>query len=385
MLKAISKDGQIIILPLLSRDVALSLKSKHPFYCPCCKERVNIRIGDKRIAHFAHQRKSACAFSQGEGEYHEQGKIDLYDWLLAQGYYVELEKYLPQIKQRPDLLLFHNNKKIAIEFQCASIPIKQLISRTAGYQKLGIIPIWVLGGNRMRRRNHQQLYLTPTEHHFIHQFKANLPTYFFYYCPNSKKFAINQNSWLNGRRTAIGNLSFHPISQLKFVDLFKIANKTSEERATLWLVEKKQFRLYNSSHPSSSEKQWRQWLYLHRYHPTTLPSIIHLPVVSQWKMMIAPWNWQSRLCIDLLLKKKRVTFYECQQFLTRYMIPDYKFPLVYAKHHPIKEYLNILLQLQYIQEISHDTFQLQMDLTSYESLDKALEQDKLIMKQFAIL
>ncbi|MFB1050091.1 competence protein CoiA [Paraliobacillus sp. JSM ZJ581] len=385
MLKAISEDGKMTVLPLLSKEMVIKLRSTQMFFCPNCKEKVIIRVGDKRIVHFAHQRKSQCAFSTGEGEYHEQGKIDLYHWLKGQGYYVELETYLPQIKQRPDLLLFHNNKKVAIEYQCATISTKQFITRTVGYQKIGIIPIWILGGKRMKRLDKQQLYITPTDQHFIHHFNDRLADSYFYYCANTKEIAINQNGWLSGRRTVLGNLSIQPISSLKFVDIFKKITKDNKEQIRLWLQEKRRFRLYNQPYPSGDERQWRQWLYLHRYHPSTLPAIIHLPIASQWKMTVPPWNWQSRVCFDLLMKKRRVTLSDCQQFCRNYITPDFNFPLVYTKHQPIREYLTLLSDFHYIQEVSDLTFELQTELKSYKSLDQALEHDKLIMSHFTTL
>ncbi|WP_182200029.1 competence protein CoiA [Paraliobacillus salinarum] len=382
MLKAVSKDGTTTILALLSKERIIQLRLTEIFFCPSCKEKVIIRVGDKRIAHFAHQRKSQCVLSAGEGEYHEQGKLDLYHWLKNQGYYVELETYLPQIKQRPDLLLFHKNKKVAIEYQCATIPTKQFVSRTIGYKKLGITPIWILGGNRFKRDKQQQISITPTDQHFIHQLNSRLPISYLYYCSNTKEFAISYNGWLSGRRTVIGNLIIRPIRSLKFVDLFNISSNNDTEKVKLWLYEKKRFRFKNQIHPSKDEKQWRQWLYLHRSHPSTLPAMIYLPVLSQWKMTVPPWNWQSRLWFDLIIKKKRVTLSDCQYLCRNYISPDFYFPLVSPKHEPINEYLTLLTHLGYIKKVSKQTFELQKELISYKSLDQALEHDKLIMNHF---
>lgn len=382
MLKAVSKEGTMTILPLLSKERIIQLKRTGMFFCPSCKEKVIIRVGDKRIAHFAHQRKSQCVLSAGEGEYHEQGKLDLYYWLKKQGYYVELETYLPQIKQRPDLLLFHNNKKVAIEYQCATIPIKQFISRTAGYKKLDITPLWILGGNRFKRRKQQQISITPTDQHFVHQMNARLAISYLFYCSDTKEFAISYDGWLSGRRKVIGNLMIRSISSLKFVDLFKIPSNNDKEKIIQWLYEKKRFRLKNQTHPSKDEQQWRQWLYLHRCHPSTLPAIIYLPVRSQWKMTVPSWNWQSRLWFDLIIKKKRVTLSECQYLCRNYISPDFYFPLVSPKHEPIHEYLILLTHLGYIKKVSKQTYELQKELISYKSLDQAIEHDKLVMNHF---
>ena len=54
---------------------------------------------------------------------------------------VQVEAYLPTLKQRPDLLI----GKIAIEIQCSPLPIKRLVERTETYQTHGYQVVWILG------------------------------------------------------------------------------------------------------------------------------------------------------------------------------------------------------------------------------------------------
>src|SRR5699024_4561598 len=82
---------------------------------------------------------------RGEGEYHYKGKLLLYEWLKSQQKDVKLEAYIPEIKQRPDLLLTVKNKQIAIEFQCATIDPQIIFQRNKGYRRANIIPILILG------------------------------------------------------------------------------------------------------------------------------------------------------------------------------------------------------------------------------------------------
>ena len=44
---------------------------------------------------------------------------------------MEIEAYIPEFKQRPDLLV---NDKIAIEIQCSHLSMKRLKERTENYQ-----------------------------------------------------------------------------------------------------------------------------------------------------------------------------------------------------------------------------------------------------------
>ncbi|MGN1279656.1 MAG: competence protein CoiA family protein, partial [Limosilactobacillus sp.] len=63
-----------------------------------------------------------------------------------------LEVYLPQINQRPDLLLTDGKRKVAIEFQCSPLSLRRLRERNAGYQRCGIYFHWLLGAPYQCRR-----------------------------------------------------------------------------------------------------------------------------------------------------------------------------------------------------------------------------------------
>src|SRR5699024_3163532 len=86
---------------------------KHDLYsCPGCKAPVFLKKGKIKQAHFSHYAQSNCQmFSEGETEEHVLGKQLLFNWLIQQGYPCQLEAYLPELKQRPDLLIWLNEKR----------------------------------------------------------------------------------------------------------------------------------------------------------------------------------------------------------------------------------------------------------------------------------
>ncbi len=55
---------------------------------------------------------------------------------------MEIEAYIPEFKQRPDLLV---NDKIAIEIQCSHLSMKRLKERTENYQVHGFTVLWLMG------------------------------------------------------------------------------------------------------------------------------------------------------------------------------------------------------------------------------------------------
>ncbi|QIL45733.1 hypothetical protein G7081_00830 [Vagococcus coleopterorum] len=117
--------------------------NRNGWYCPACHCSLIIKNGQKIRPHFAHKAKQECqSFSEAETAEHLSGKALLAKWCESIGVPYELEAYLPQLQQRPDLLI---HQKIAIEFQCSSLPWSRFIERTETYLDHGFQVIWIFG------------------------------------------------------------------------------------------------------------------------------------------------------------------------------------------------------------------------------------------------
>ena len=107
MLTAIDENGQVV--NLLEIEVK-ELTGK--YFCPSCKSELFIKNGEIKMPHFAHKSLKACdLWLENESEQHLGLKKALYQWFKKTDK-VEIEAYIPEFKQRPDLLV---NDKIAIE------------------------------------------------------------------------------------------------------------------------------------------------------------------------------------------------------------------------------------------------------------------------------
>lgn len=116
------------------------------YFCPGCGEKVFLKRGPYVTAHFSHYRKDQCvSFSEGETLEHLKGKKILYYWFKSSGLSVELEPYLKELKQRPDLLIRKGERRFAVEFQCSPMKESDFIKRTQGYISQDIEVIWILG------------------------------------------------------------------------------------------------------------------------------------------------------------------------------------------------------------------------------------------------
>ena len=74
------------------------------------------------------------------------GKQILFNWVksLDGVYDVVLEGWLPDTKQRPDIMFMYNNQQYVIEFQCTPIS-SELLERRELYKAAGVVDIWVMG------------------------------------------------------------------------------------------------------------------------------------------------------------------------------------------------------------------------------------------------
>lgn len=148
VLIAKTKEGQYFtLIGQVNRYVLRQIRTNHQFYCPQCEEEVLLKVGEFKIPHFSHQKENSCRslFAEGESPLHLAGKQQLYEFFNQHAHLTtQLEPYMADLAQRPDLLISMGNKQIPIEFQCSRIPIAQIKKRTAGYGKADMDPIWIL-------------------------------------------------------------------------------------------------------------------------------------------------------------------------------------------------------------------------------------------------
>lgn len=114
--------------------------------CECCGDKMIYKHGDFKIPHFAHVNKDCdYYYNEPETDEHIYGKVELYNWLKTQDVNnLELESWIPETKQRPDIYFEKNGERYVIEFQCTPIAT-EFNNRHELYGLNGIKDIWVLG------------------------------------------------------------------------------------------------------------------------------------------------------------------------------------------------------------------------------------------------
>lgn len=110
------------------------------YFCCHCEQQVKLILTESR-KYFRHTNKSNNSIN--ERLIHQKGKQLILDELSKYHFSkLESEYYLSEIKQRPDVFI---NRQVVVEYQCARIDESVLEERVAGYRKLGLESIWILG------------------------------------------------------------------------------------------------------------------------------------------------------------------------------------------------------------------------------------------------
>lgn len=382
MLQAMLSDGTLVTLANYTRKEIENFRKSAKFYCPSCQKPVIIKAGKKVIPHFAHVRSASCPLVFGESIEHEHGKYHLYQYLKRKNLPAILEKYLPYLKQTPDIFIQLQERKIALEYQRASIPIEEVQNRTLGYLKANIIPLWILGENHFKRLSADSIKITSFLKAFIHKFSYHFPATLYFFCPKTKRIAIFQDLYFTSNTRAFGNISFFPLKSFSFLQFFQRNIFPKNKLYRLWGEEKKRFRLRPFWRARGKTRKWLEWLYQKGVHWEQLPSIVYLPIRNQLLMKTPLWDWQSHLVIDLLKPLsigETFSLERCFRLLENKLTPIKTLPLYTFKEHPILEYLLLLERLHFVEQKSKQKFVKLKSIEFNKNIEDAIINDKLLI------
>nr|WP_279230960.1 competence protein CoiA family protein [Clostridium sp. Marseille-P7770] len=144
-----------------TREQLKQWSKKKILLCPACGKPYEYCHGRIVDPYFRHADKTECeSYSEPETNEHMQGKIDLYEWIKKQKGVrdVVLEGWIPETKQRPDIMFTYRNELWVIEYQCSPIAT-EYVERHELYQTAGIHDIWICGTEKYFQKNMREKYL----------------------------------------------------------------------------------------------------------------------------------------------------------------------------------------------------------------------------------
>ena len=136
----------LVALQRGSRVFAIHAIRSSEHSCPACGERVTLKRGKKRIAHFAHRPGSDCQSARGESLAHMMAKMEIFSVLQERGVNCDVEVPVPTRmgERRADVLITTKmNYRFAIEVQQTPISPDAVAERTAAYASNEIGVVWL--------------------------------------------------------------------------------------------------------------------------------------------------------------------------------------------------------------------------------------------------
>ncbi|KOS61449.1 hypothetical protein FJQ98_16615 [Lysinibacillus agricola] len=202
--------------------------SKGILKCPVCNEKYEYCHGEVVPPYFRHVVKECNGYySEQETDEHRSGKILLYEWIKNQEGVseVNLEHWIPETKQRPDIYFEFNNEKCVIEFQCSPIASEFIIRREL-YRLAGIHDIWILGIDKYNieicsgEPNHMKRYKL---------IEKELLNNSLIYLDVKRKAIITDLNILDINKKLENSIAYFQLSNKKEFDLFSeyLSNKMS--------------------------------------------------------------------------------------------------------------------------------------------------------------
>lgn len=383
VLTALKEDGQVICLADFQNVSSLkTLREKENFYCPGCEEKMILKIGTKKITHFAHYKGSSCVDQcENETEYHLEGKKKLYLWLKKKGIEPELEFFDKEIRQRPDIRFTFQNRRYALEYQCSVIPEAVFIKRTRCYLEHHYIPIWILGGEFFSRKSTSIVNLSDFQYLCINS--SNSHSNLAYYCPTSNQFIFVQQIFPFTVRNALASFNIGPLENLNLQDITNpqpILPPTIEA----WHKEITRFKQYYSQKPKGYRDPFLKELYLNQIHLAYLPPEVGLPLANSIFIRTPPAIWQGYLFLDCFHRRMcgdRISYYTIEQAFEKRVwkkqIIVRELPLLVGDAtHAVREYLCVLKDCGFLTEISPNIFQVNRKLIAASNMVEQLEKEK---------
>ncbi|MED0667914.1 competence protein CoiA family protein [Bacillus badius] len=302
MLIAIDQSGEVISLAQQPNEQMLGKIRASIYFCPACREPVILKAGAVKIPHFAHKQSHACkSFSEGESARHLKGKSDLYRWIRST-HEVKLEAYLPEIAQRPDLLV---EEKTAIEYQCSALPAALFLKRTEGYRQQHVFPFWIYGGPPIKKQG--PFYSFSLFHRLFFHYSLSFGFWLLAYCPDQEYFTLYSQLtpvYPSLYAAAVQNI---PLCSLAYPPAFDAASPFQPFSLSDWFLRTERWLQQQIYFTKGLSGPFFHTVYQSKNHPSLLPLCIGLPVRFMALIKSHPIEWQFYLWHDLLAYQENAT------------------------------------------------------------------------------
>ncbi|MBU9721783.1 MULTISPECIES: competence protein CoiA [Bacillaceae] len=394
MFVAEKKDGTIINLfgEVWNRDDLLQERKATVFYCPKCKEKVTLKLGNYQAWHFAHLPHSQCSLASSGGETKEHGmaKHMIFNWLSSHGYDPKLEFFIPEINQRADIFVRMNKEPFIFEIQRSTLSNEDYLRRRKGYEDLGYEQIWIGLTSQLRQQYYE--FSSSQLNQILIRFKPN---------PVALYLDIEKQLWLQltdffslspQKTMAIPktmSLSVPPVELLQDDASFSPALSFYDDLCfSRWLSNTKKKRLRGYMRLSKTE--WTLHNLFQQYHVNLnyFPALACLPLRSNLYFQTHPQWWQSWIILTIINPSELNTSVSLST-LTNKMFLQLKcmqyrpFPLHPKSmlRHALEEYFDILCKFHVLEKHFAGVYYIRNHININKQLDTLCMDDVYVQKK----
>ncbi|AOM04375.1 competence protein CoiA family protein [Bacillus cereus] len=372
---------KIHLLYNCNEELLRRMRQQERFFCVACGKEVQMKLGKQKSWHFAHKKVDSClAFYEAESKYHMHGKELLYRWFKRQNFQVDIEYYLPEIKQRPDVFVERAGRKIAIEYQCANLAIEQLYKRTYSYWQAGIQVIWIVGGNQLKKQSAYWMKFSSLMAFSLQSYPQPLLIFF---CPKQKSFM--KCAFVTPFSTSVffSHTIYLPTDATTFEMLFSPVPFGKERLGEEWKKRKKNFRQNALPIWNYNYKSLLRLLYQFKCTPASFPSEIGVPLPSAFAFQTNPFIWQAFLymkCIGELAVGECISLQYVCSYVKRY---TKRRILPYFSQHiwkmAVTEYMTFLCYIGVLRKEGTYTYRKIRDAVMLKTEEEIMKHDEICL------
>ncbi|MEB9608612.1 competence protein CoiA family protein [Bacillus cereus] len=372
---------KIHLLYNCNEELLRRMRQQERFFCVACGKEVQMKLGKQKSWHFAHKKVDSClAFYEAESKYHMHGKELLYRWFKRQNFQVDIEYYLPEIKQRPDVFVERAGRKIAIEYQCANLAIEQLYKRTYSYWQAGIQVIWIVGGNQLKKQSAYWMKFSSLMAFSLQSYPQPLLIFF---CPKQKSFM--KCAFVTPFSTSVffSHTIYLPTDATTFEMLFSPVPFGKERLGEEWKKRKKNFRQNALPIWNYNYKSLLRLLYQFKCTPASFPSEIGVPLPSAFAFQTNPFIWQAFLymkCIGELAVGECISLQYVCSYVKRY---TKRRILPYFSQHiwkmAVTEYMTFLCYIGVLRKVGTYTYRKIRDAVMLKTEEEIMKHDEICL------
>lgn len=286
--------------------------------------------------------KTSCGFlySESETEEHLSGKRDLFEWIRKQPDVTNaiLEGWIPETKQRPDIMFKYKGIQYIIEYQCSPIAT-EYIERHELYKSAGINDIWICGAQKYLQGNMRKKFLQDV-------------SYAFYSSKNHMIFPIEHkyffwNTGLIKTELKIKNNYFYGLSLDEFSFDYEIYNKKFGKPEEV--IKKRDYRKNIKKHPPLRRKK-NHYLFLQdgKLNKNLETKLSHLSN-DNWKFYIMT-NYSKYKAFRYILAEPIVS-YNINEYSFHTEFRNKKYMKIMIEKMDYNEYKKCCRDIKYLKQV----------------------------------